>query len=387
MAPPSQRYRNIGFLLEGGQGEDIKLDLAIRPEDLTVSEPSRLVVQQTIGGAWADSFGRGQVSITLGGTLGWRGGLFSSGEDAFLELRQTVFTEWHLRREDQISSGNDPEEVRLTFVDTLDSLTYIVAPQQFTLRRSKSSPLLSRYQIRLLVLEEADAPNDLLDQISAALNNPLRWIAGLTGLGGILKTLQKYYTLGMNLWGAASAAVRGLLATGIGLLQAVQSVAAKFRGVFSGGNSGLLTTALAFTRAASNALDALTGDDTLPIADRLPALRLASTFNDANCTLANSFSRGSQFTTYEDLFGASACSSTGGGEPISIFTAKGENPFETLFPITLGGITVSTEAAAALSNLARADPLLLVGRDAAVVDSLNRIAAGVRVPIIADSAP
>lgn len=379
MSPPSQRYRSIGFFLTGGDAEDVKLDLTIRPEDLSVQEPSRLVVQQTIGGAWADAFGRGQVSISLSGMLGWRGGLLVSGEDAFAKLRQTIFLDWHQRRTDAIAAGTDPDEVKLSFVDTLDELTFIVAPQQFSLRRSKSSPLLMRYQIRLLVLDDADAPNGILDQISRALNNPLRWLAGITGLGGTLGTLMSYYQKAKALFGQASAAVRTVVGTAIGVLQEVSHVASAAKGIFTGSARGLLTTALGLTRAVSNALTALATDGSLPIADRLPALRLASTFNDANCTMANCFSGGARFVSYDDLSGASACSSTGGGEPISLFTAAGVNPFEAYFPPAASGITVSPGAAAAMASLIHVDPLILLGRDGATADSLRRIAEGVQI--------
>ncbi len=377
MTPPSQRYRSIGFYLSGGAGEDVKLDLQIRPEELDVQEPSRLVVQQTIGGAWADSFGRGVTAINLSGTLGWRGSLLLSGEDAFAALRSTVLLQWHQRREDAAANGTDPDSVTLTFIDTLDSLTYVVAPQSFSMRRSRSSPLLIRYQIRLLVLADADAPNGILDQIEAALNNPLRWLAGVTGLGGTLATLQSYLSQGQALFGAASAAVNGVVATAAGLLQQVSSIAGAASGVFTGASYGVLTTALSLTRAVSNALNALSTDDTLPIAARLPALRLAAVFNDASCTMSNCFSGGQQFVSYDDLSGASSCSSTGGGEPISIFTAAGTNPFDTLFPPLGAGVTVSPPAAAAMASLLSTDPLALIGHDAATADTLLRISEGI----------
>lgn len=379
MAPPPQRYRQIGFYLDGGAGEAVKLDLAIRPEDLTVTEPSRLNVQQTLGGAWADSFGRGLVTINLAGTLGWRGSLFLSGEDAFKQLRSTVLLDWHRRREEAIDQGSDPGDVTLTFLDTLDDLSYIVAPQQFSLRRSKSSPLLMRYQLRLIALSDADAPRGLLDKIAAALSNPLRWLAGVTGLGGVLTTLNGYYMTAKNLYGAATSAVRFLVGTALDVLGAVRDVASGARGLFSGANAELLSVARALSQAAGNALSALATDDSLPVDVLIPAARLASVFNDADCTMANCFSSGVQFATYDDLFGASMCSSTGGGEPISRFTAAGANPFESIFPKDEPVVLVTAEAAAAMRAL-RADPLTLLGQDLLIAHQLGAISAGVTVP-------
>src|ERR1035437_1247118 len=46
--------------------------LTVNPEDLTVTEPSRVAVQQTMGGAWVDSFGPGLRTINISGVTGWR---------------------------------------------------------------------------------------------------------------------------------------------------------------------------------------------------------------------------------------------------------------------------------------------------------------------------
>ena len=88
MAPPSQKFRRIGFALTG-PGPDVRYDFVIRPEELTRQEASRLAVQQTLGGAWVDSFGRNLSSITIAGHTGWRGGFLTSGEDLLLDLRNT----------------------------------------------------------------------------------------------------------------------------------------------------------------------------------------------------------------------------------------------------------------------------------------------------------
>ncbi len=64
MRPPPQKNRPIGFYLTGGLGLPARVNLPIRPEELTRTETSRLQVNQTLGGAWADSFGAGLAKIT-----------------------------------------------------------------------------------------------------------------------------------------------------------------------------------------------------------------------------------------------------------------------------------------------------------------------------------
>ena len=385
MAPPPQRYRQIGFSLDGGPGELVRFDLAIRPEDLTVSEPSRLAVQQTLAGAWVDSFDRGLATISLSGTLGWRGSLFLSGEDAFRQLRDTMVLAWHQRRADAIDQGTDPTEVQLTFIDTLDDVTYVVAPQSFSLRRSRSSPLLMRYQIRLLALSDADAPVGLLDKISKALANPLRWIAGVTGLGGTLGTLTSYLTLartylqqGINLYGQFTGAVNQFVGTAVSVFGAVRDVAAGAQGLFSGADGLLLTAAKQIAAAGSAAFSAMATAPGLPAYLLLPATRLASAFQDAECNMANSFVTGAKYTTFDELFGASACSSTGGGDPISASTAAGLNPIVDIFPPVAAPVHVTAAATAAMASLTR-EPLDLLGQDAFIAAQLRTVAQGVTV--------
>jgi hypothetical protein len=147
------------------------MDLTIRPEELTRFEPSRLAVQQTLGGAWIDGFDRGIITIKINGHTGWRseddGG--GGGEEAFQRLRAQSFTGWHLERAALIAAGTDPSPVTLVFVDSLNGYVDIVAPKSFTLRRSKSRPLLLMYSIEMLVL--ADVATSAIGLIGGGITN------------------------------------------------------------------------------------------------------------------------------------------------------------------------------------------------------------------------
>lgn len=181
--PPSQKLRQIAFRLSGGPGPAVQQALFIRPEELSRAEPSRLTVQQTLGGAWADAWDRGVSTVRLSGTTGWRGSDLVSGEQAFLDLRQHSFADWHARRAAVVAGGGDPNTVELLLVDTLDDFVVLVAPKQFVLRRSKTSPLLMRYTIELTVLADQDLqPGGTSDPILSALADPLRWLGGAGGL-------------------------------------------------------------------------------------------------------------------------------------------------------------------------------------------------------------
>lgn len=163
MPPPLQIGRPIGFAGTGGF-----FSFNIRPEELTRYEPSRLAVQQTLGGAWVDGFDRGIITIKIQGHTGWRGFTPGSAQDAvgnplttglpgelqFAQLRASSFLNWHAERARIVAGGGDPSVVELIFIDTLNGFTDLVAPKSFTLRRSKSRPLLMMYTIEMLVLQD-----------------------------------------------------------------------------------------------------------------------------------------------------------------------------------------------------------------------------------------
>lgn len=141
MAPTPQKDRLISIA---------GIRLALRPEDLTWSEPSRMAVINTFGGAWIDSFGPGIATITIAGHTGWRGGSDGDWLARFERLHKEVFAGWH----DKTKGAADLTPLAYDFVDGLDERVAKVVPQSFTLRRSRSRPLLVQYNIQLLVIED-----------------------------------------------------------------------------------------------------------------------------------------------------------------------------------------------------------------------------------------
>lgn len=378
-APPSQKFRTISFTLSGVPGAaDKYFVFSLRPEDVTASEVSRLTVQQTLGGAWADSFDKGITSINLSGHHGWHGGILLSGEDLFRAMRATCWQGWHDGRKAAIQAGQDPNTVQLFYTDNLDDITAIVAPSHFTLRRSRSSPLLMRYQVQLLVLGDASDAVGIADQIINALSNPLRWLASVTGLDAILPVIESNLDLGLAVFGAGAQGIQQFVNVGVQLIGSVADIARQTQGVFSDQDNGILTIGTQFSRAASTAFSVLAMDDTLSDEERLPIMALSSSFNDAACSMANGFSLLNGYDDLSSLRGASTCSSTGGGDPASDFTLSGANPFEFMFPVTNPPVAVSAEAQQALTAL-QSDPLQMQGQVSIVADLMRRAGQGTAV--------
>ena len=377
-APPSQTFREMSFLLSGGQGGDLHFTFGIRPEELSRDEPQRLAVQQTLGGAWADLFGPGVKTISLSGHNGWRGGLLLSGEDMFIALRDTVIGQYNSRRAALIQQNQDPSAVTLTFTDTLNNISAFVTPQSFRLLRSRSRPLLMMYSLTLLELAPVTTPASILDQIMQALTDPTRWLLGYTGLTGEVLAIQGYVQQAQNVLGTIAGAVGMFSNVATSLFASVATTAQSVQGQFDSSVSILLTLGSSVAQAGRNAFYALAGDPTLPQADLIPIMNLSSSFNNAACAMA-SFNAESTFTTLDPLLGASACSSTAGGDPINVFTAAGANPFESLFGASEPPVLATAAVTQAITYL-MGDPIELVGSTAAIGAALEAIATGITLP-------
>lgn len=137
----SQKDAQIAFVVDGS-----RVVLAVRPEDLSWSEPYRLATHQTLGGAWVDYFGQNIQTITLSGNTGWRGGEDGDGAARFDNL-QMLFEDWRGKCE------RERRYVQMMFVDDLNGRTVSVIPVSFVLKRNKSRPLLMMYQIVMHVVD------------------------------------------------------------------------------------------------------------------------------------------------------------------------------------------------------------------------------------------
>ena len=188
----SAGVRPISFALDGGSGIGDPLVLPIRPEDLTVSDPQRVAVHQTLGGdtqGWVDDFGRGLPSITIAGHTGWnyKPALGVDGFQAFEKLHKMVVEDYPALRQQSAASGRDPDTVKLIFVDLLDDFAYPVVVPNFVLRRSRSRPLLYQYNIQM----QATALS-VDGGLSQFLPNLGSVGLGLGALDGVMKTLDGF---------------------------------------------------------------------------------------------------------------------------------------------------------------------------------------------------
>ena len=361
MATPKQKadVRPISFLLHNlaAGSAPVKIDLVIRPEDLSRTDVSRLQTHQTLGGVWADNFGAGAPSVQLAGTTGWGAGACKDGLAEFIRLHDTIFKRWHSERNAALKAGLDPDLVTLIFADDLDEFTWVVAPQSFTLRRNKSRPLLSQYNISLNFLadgiaaretadaalkaaEDAGKEASILDSLDSALGTIKGFIDKVKGaIGAVLGVVAKAFAAFTALTAKVLGFVNGVIKAGMGLVKAI--------------TGPLLNIAGNLSRAAANICHAFQSIRSFPARIKAEFSRVASAFTNAFCVLKNAFKKRKFLPNYDDLYGASNCSSTAGGKPVSRYNT--ENPFPVLLPVENKQVSVSGAAAQSINQMAKMD--------------------------------
>ena len=149
-----------------------------RPEELTYIDPSRCTVHQTLGGAWVDGFGAGLTQIQISGNTGWGQGSNPPGELQFHLAYNVMYKQWHQKRLNAVMAGKDPDTVKLILVDTLNFYYGVCVPMAFTLKRSRSRPLLYLYNINLIMVGNtissiSSKAGGLLDKVGSAIGGAI----------------------------------------------------------------------------------------------------------------------------------------------------------------------------------------------------------------------
>ena len=353
--PQSQKplLRPVGFLLDDKTADSavppfLFAPLVIRPEHLTRPEQSRSNVAQTLGGAWVDNFGPGLATIQISGTTGWRGGWIRDGMQEFLYLHDIVYKQWHSRRDTAIKNGVDPNDVRLIFIDGLDSQVAVVEPKAFRLDRDKQRPLLVQYNIIMTVISDG-VPGDGFPMFKTGL---AFLDDALSAIGDALSTIQD----GINtVKGWIDTFILAPVSAFMGMTQMIFGQVQQIIGTVQQVTGSIVGAALGIAQGGMNLFRSLTSLVELPLNVAGQIMGIAGAYSTLFCTLTRTLQNVSLLPNFSDVYGASGCSSTGGGRPIS--PLRNTNPFDGSLPNTLGSESLFVPAAqSAITSLARLDP-------------------------------
>lgn len=365
--PTDQRagVKPIAFTLQTANGLSTPVTLKIRPEDLTRTETQRTTTTQTLGRGivgWVDHFGEGLPTLNISGHTGWRTAQ-GSGEDgaqAFETLNNLIMHDYPEAVQNAINAGQDPSQVRLIFVDMLDDFSWVVVPQQFVLRRSKSRPLLFQYTMQMQC-------------ISTDLDNPLMILpfsgsifSGLKALDGVISTFEGFGN-DVESWIKEAVATKDAFIAPVAqsvtlftqsanrIFRTVNSVIATGKNAVNSTANSLISIASDVAKVGLNASRTLANIEDIPQDVRHAMMRVTGAYSEAWCIFNNSLKPQHVYENYDGMFGASNCSSTTGGNQPSRYANM--NAF-ALMNDKQSPVTITANAHDAISALGNADPVL-----------------------------
>lgn len=370
----------IAFIMEIGPKSIYgPLYLPIRPEDLTLSKPSRVAVHQTLGrdvAGWVDNFGEGLPTINISGHTGWRQSRYlqMDGAEAFAVLQSFLTENYHDTRQNAINAGADPASIRLLFIDTLNDNAFVVEPTQFVLKRSKSRPLLRMYNITLQVIGYAAYSNVVkVKPINGyAGNGVVALKRATTALADLVPFVLP--TIGGTLGGALSELVGGFLDFANDVLGDVVDFVNQVEDLATSEANGLIGLASDVASVGLNLFRAMSALRALPTSVTAEFSRVSSAFNEMVCIFQNSLKPRPIYASYSGLYGASNCSSTTGGSPPSPYANL--NVFE-LITARGGSLSLSSSAAASVAALKNMDPVLSPMSQPEIERHMTAIMAGI----------
>jgi hypothetical protein len=133
--------------------------LLLNPSDMSMDEPPRTNVVQTLGGAYISDFGKGLPNVSISGTTGFHARRKASG-DVF-----DGYTEWKAFRDKvyRYYVETKSTQIEMYWFNWEDSEFYKVVPLSFRLMRSKSEATLYRYELRFVCTKKL-GQQDLLSK-------------------------------------------------------------------------------------------------------------------------------------------------------------------------------------------------------------------------------
>lgn len=133
--------------------EKYRHTMLVNPQEMSVGEPARINVQQTLGGAYVSHFGQGVIPVTLSGVTGYNArhnadGILRDGYEEFKAFRDKVYRDF-------ITTKSAQRE--LFWYNWEDEQYYKIVPTNFRLMRSRSEAIMYRYEFNFTCIERVGA--------------------------------------------------------------------------------------------------------------------------------------------------------------------------------------------------------------------------------------
>jgi hypothetical protein len=239
-----------------------------------------------------------------------------------------------------------------------------------------------RYNIRMAVVRELSAPGLFgLDSILGAIENlfgraadsikALTGIAAGQGIAGSILGGMK------SVLGPLASSGASFLAMSQSLLTTVTGAVSAVGNIVSAPLGAIYLLAMSVQQAGRNVFASLASIAGLPASVAYQINSIVAGFQAAYCNLVNGFDQLRRMFDLDPLFGASNCSSTGGGRPPSTFTQARTNPFASIYAATATATVQTPASAQATASAVASDPLTTSRTNAQAAVVLTDIRDGI----------
>jgi len=214
------------------------------------------------------------------------------------------------------------------------------------------------------------------DEVVLAIHNPTRHELALAALAEVQR---KNKEAGKELKDTGLSA--SMVSTAQAMLDKTDAMLTKVReygkaakGVIDSTVEPLFKTSVMVLEASRNAFQILAAAGNIAEYAKAVLSRIAANFGDALCNIKNGFRRLFTMPDWSDLFGASTCSSTGGGKPTSPWAV--ENPFYRVSPSNPAASASMSASGKSAVNEIRSDPLKNTLLPSVIQQKMNSISSG-----------
>lgn len=140
-------YRQTFEILDNKKSK-YRHTLLINPEDMTMEEPNRATVTQTLGGAYLSLFGQGLQTVNISGKTGFAvrrsaDGIWTDGYQEIKSLRKNLYRYF-------INSKSSKMEMR--WYNWEDEEYYRIVPLSMRIQRNVSTGPMYRYEIQFICI-------------------------------------------------------------------------------------------------------------------------------------------------------------------------------------------------------------------------------------------
>lgn len=184
------------FEIRQGSSLVARHTLLVNPQSITVTEPARVNVTQTLGGAYVADFGQGIAQVTISVVTGYSARYNDDAElrDGYTELK-------HFRDEiyRKFIKANTPSYVMYWF-DWENEEYYIIQPTSFRLQRSVSEPLFYRYEFQFTCLRKVSGvvhPQKLQPPVGVSTDFSVYKVSLQSALSNISEAIGRVSGLGV----------------------------------------------------------------------------------------------------------------------------------------------------------------------------------------------